>query len=206
MFFVKKESVMEKLILSEVEVEAICERLANEMDKQMDKDESNLPVLLGIMNGALPFMYQLVKSIKHPNEIDTMQVSSYNGTVSTGELIVKKKPERNLEGKDVYIIEDIIDTGLTMHLLRKYIMDVYKPRHLYVVIMIKRQVDKPHYQEVADFTGVVLEEQRYIVGYGFDYYGIGRCLPYVFVPSEEDFKTWDAILMKDNPDYKNKKK
>ena len=47
---------MEKLILTEVEVEAICKRLADEMDKQMDKDESNLPVLLGIMNGALPFM------------------------------------------------------------------------------------------------------------------------------------------------------
>ncbi len=78
---------MEKLILTEVEVEAICEKLAHEMDKQMDKDESNLPILLGIMNGALPFMYQLVKSIKHPNQIDTMQVSSYNGTASTGELI-----------------------------------------------------------------------------------------------------------------------
>lgn len=197
---------MEKLILSEVEVEELCKRLADQMDQQMDKDGSNLPVLLGIMNGALPFMYQLVKNIKHPNEIDTMQVSSYNGTSSTGELIIKKEPERNLEGKDVYIIEDIIDTGLTMHLLRKYILEHYKPAHLYVVIMVKRQVEKPHYQEIADFTGVVLEEQRYIVGYGFDYYGIGRCLPYVFVPSEEDFKTWDAILAKDNPDYKNKKK
>lgn len=197
---------MEKLILSEIEVEELCKRLADQMDQQMDKDGSNLPVLLGIMNGALPFMYQLVKSIKHPNEIDTMQVSSYNGTSSTGELIIKKEPERNLEGKDVYIIEDIIDTGLTMHLLRKYILEHYKPRHLYVVIMVKRQVEKPHYQEVADFTGVVLEEQRYIVGYGFDYYGIGRCLPYVFVPSEDDFKQWDAILAKDNPDYKNKKK
>ena len=197
---------MEKLILTEVEVEAICEKLAHEMDKQMDKDESNLPILLGIMNGALPFMYQLVKSIEHPNQIDTMQVSSYNGTASTGELIIKKKPERNLEGKDVYIIEDIIDTGLTMHLLRKYIMDTYHPRHLYVVIMIKRQVDKPHFQEVADFTGIVLEEQRYIVGYGFDYHGIGRCLPYVFVPSEDDFDKWDAILEKDNPDYKSGRK
>ncbi len=197
---------MEKLILSEIEVEELCKRLADQMDQQMDKDESNLPVLLGIMNGALPFMYQLVKNIKHPNEIDTMQVSSYNGTSSTGELIVKKEPERDLEGKDVYIIEDIIDTGLTMHLLRKYILENYKPRHLYVVIMVKRQVEKPHYQEVADFTGVVLEEQRYIVGYGFDYYGIGRCLPYVFVPSEDDFKEWDAILAKDNPNYKDKKK
>jgi len=193
---------MEKLILSEIEVEELCKRVAAEMDKQMDEDDSNLPVLLGIMNGALPFMYQLVKNIKHPNEIDTMQVSSYNGTASTGELIVKKKPDRVLEGKDVYIIEDIIDTGLTMHLLRKYIMDTYKPRHLYVVIMIKRAVDKPHYQEVADITGTVLEEQRYIVGYGFDYYGIGRCLPYVFVPSEDDFKKWDEILLKDNPNFK----
>ncbi|MCQ2799417.1 MAG: hypothetical protein MJ228_01465 [Bacilli bacterium] len=193
---------MEKLILSEIEVEELCKRVAAQMDKQMDEDGSNLPVLLGIMNGALPFMYQLVKNIKHPNEIDTMQVSSYNGTASTGELIIKKKPDRVLEGKDVYIIEDIIDTGLTMHLLRKYIMETYKPRHLYVVIMVKRAVDKPHYQEVADFTGVVLEEQRYIVGYGFDYYGIGRCLPYVFVPSEDDFKKWDEILLKDNPDFK----
>lgn len=193
---------MEKLILSEIEVEELCKRVAAQMDKQMDEDGSNLPVLLGIMNGALPFMYQLVKNVKHPNEIDTMQVSSYNGTASTGELIIKKKPDRVLEGKDVYIIEDIIDTGLTMHLLRKYIMETYKPRHLYVVIMVKRAVDKPHYQEVADFTGVVLEEQRYIVGYGFDYYGIGRCLPYVFVPSEDDFKKWDEILLKDNPDFK----
>lgn len=196
---------MEKLVLSEEQVEELCANLAKQMDDQMDKDGSNLPVLLGIMNGALPFLYQLVKNIKHPNEIDTMQVSSYNGTASTGELIIKKKPERNLEGKDVYIIEDIIDTGLTMHLLRKYIMDTYHPKHLYVVIMVKRNVANPTYAEVADFTGVVLDEQRYIVGYGFDYYGIGRCLPYVFVPSEDDFKAWDEILTKDNPDYKKKK-
>lgn len=196
---------MEKLILSEEQVESLCADLAKQMDEQMDKDGSNLPVLLGIMNGALPFMYQLVKNIKHPNEIDTMQVSSYNGTASTGELIIKKKPDRVLEGKDVYIIEDIIDTGLTMHLLKKYIMEAYHPRHLYVVIMIKRKVNQPVFEEVADFTGTVLDETRYVVGYGFDYYGIGRCLPYVFVPSEDDFKKWDEILLKDNPDYKKKK-
>jgi hypothetical protein len=72
--------------------------------------------------------------------------------------------------------------------------------------MIKRQVEKPHFQEVDDFTGIVLEDQRYIVGYGLDYPGSVRCLPYVFVPSEDDFDKWDAILEKDNPEYKSGRK
>ena len=162
---------MEKLILTEVEVEAICEKLAHEMDKQMDKDESNLPILLGIMNGALPFMYQLVKSIKHPNQIDTMQVSSYNGTASTGELIIKKKPERNLEGKDVYIIEDIIDSGMTMaHMIET--LEHQNPASISVCSLLVKpdalKVEIPIHYRAMDIPN------DFIVGYGLDYDGFGR--------------------------------
>ena len=119
---------MEKLILTEVEVEAICEKLAHEMDKQMDKDESNLPILLGIMNGALPFMYQLVKSIKHPNQIDTMQVSSYNGTASTGELIIKTLKDCYDDSFEIKFFTDKIDDNIIGTLEKYKDYEVYDVR------------------------------------------------------------------------------
>ena len=185
---------MEKLILSEDEIVRVCSRLAKEIDSKLDETKNGVPVLVGIMNGALPFLYELVKHIKHPIEIDTIKASSYSGTETTGKVNITKEPDINLEGRDVILVEDIIDTGITMHYLREYVKEKYKPKNLYICILVKRETEKAQYDELADFTGLSTDEQRYIVGFGFDYYGLWRNEPYVFVPSKKDIEEWDKII------------
>ena len=188
---------MEKLILSEDEIVRVCSRLAKEIDAKLDETKNGVPVLVGIMNGALPFLYELVKHIKHPIEIDTLKASSYSGTETTGKVNVTKEPDINLEGRDVILVEDIIDTGITMHYLREYVKEKYKPKNLYICILVKRETENAQYDELADFTGLSTDEQRYIVGFGFDYYGLWRNEPYVFVPSKKDIEEWDKIIEDD---------
>lgn len=188
---------MEKLILSEDEIVRVCSRLAKEIDSKLDETKNGVPVLVGIMNGALPFLYELVKHIKHPIEIDTIKASSYSGTETTGKVNITKEPDINLEGRDVLLVEDIIDTGITMHYLREYVKEKYKPKNLYICILVKRETEKAQYDELADFTGLSTDEQRYIVGFGFDYYGLWRNEPYVFVPSKKDIEEWDKIIEDD---------
>ncbi len=185
---------MEKLILSEDEIVRVCSRLAKEIDAKLDENKNGVPVLVGIMNGALPFLYELVKHVKHPIEIDTLKASSYDGTATTGKVNITKEPDINLEGRDVILVEDIIDSGITMHYLRNYVKEKYKPKNLYVCVLVKRETEKVQYDELADFTGLSTDEQRYIVGFGFDYYGLWRNEPYVFVPSQKDIEEWDKIL------------
>ena len=188
---------MEKLILSEDEIVRVCSRLAKEIDSKLDETKNGVPVLVGIMNGALPFLYELVKHIKHPIEIDTIKASSYSGTETTGKVNITKEPDINLEGRDVILVEDIIDTGITMHYLREYVKEKYKPKNLYICILVKRETEKAQYDELADFTGLSTDEQRYIAGFGFDYYGLWRNEPYVFVPSKKDIEEWDKIIEDD---------
>lgn len=188
---------MEKLILSEDEIVRVCSRLAKEIDSKLDETKNGVPVLVGIMNGALPFLYELVKHIKHPIEIDTIKASSYSGTETTGKVNITKEPDINLEGRDVILVEDIIDTGITMHYLREYVKEKHKPKNLYICILVKRETEKAQYDELADFTGLSTDEQRYIVGFGFDYYGLWRNEPYVFVPSKKDIEEWDKIIEDD---------
>ncbi len=191
------ETRMEKLILSEDEIVRVCDRLGKEIDETLQANDNGIPILLGVMNGALPFMYELIKHVNTPCQLDTIKVSSYDGTATTGEVKVQKGPDHSLEGKDVVIIEDIIDTGITMHFLKDFIQRTYHPKNLYVCILIKRDSKDCKYNELADFTGLTTDEQRYIVGFGFDYYGLFRNRPYVFVPSIKDIKEWGAIIEED---------
>ena len=188
---------MEKLILSEDEIVRVCERLGNEIDAKLDESNNGVPVFVGVMNGALPFFYELVKHIHHKIQLDTIKVSSYDGTGSTGKVTVQKHPDHNLEGRDVILVEDIIDTGITMHYMKEYIKENYKPKHLYTCILIKRNNLNLKYDELADFTGLETDEQRYIVGFGFDYYGILRNEPYVYVPSMKDIQELNELLEED---------
>ena len=197
---------MEKLILSEDEIVRVCERLSNELDAKLDENDNGVPVFVGVMNGALPFFYELVKHIKHNIQLDTIKVSSYDGTGSTGKVTVSKEPDHNLEGRDVVLVEDIIDTGITMHYMKEFIKEKYKPKNLYVCVLIKRKNLNVQYDEISDFTGLTTDEQRYIVGFGFDYYGILRNKPYVYVPSQNEIQELDALLEEDKKNHADMKK
>ena len=115
---------MEKIILSEEDIKKCCIKLGKDIDKYLKKvDDVGIPVFLGVMNGGLPFMFELIKRVETPCLVDTVQVSSYEGTSSTGKVNVTKEPDNPLKDKVVILVEDIIDTGLTMHFLKQHIKE-----------------------------------------------------------------------------------
>lgn len=148
--------------------------------KQLDKlYEGRKPVVVCILKGSVVFFSDLIRTMKTPLTIDFMSVSSYgNGTKSTGELTVKKDLSTDIKGRDVLIVEDIIDSGNTLYNLKK-LLNSRAPSSVNIVTLL----DKPERREVPmepEYTCFVIEDE-FVVGYGLDYAEQYRNLPYVGV-------------------------
>ena len=186
-----------KIYFTEEQLKAKVAELGAQITEDY-KDAKEDIYCVGILKGASVFYTDLVRNINLPVHFDFMIASSYgNGTESSGSVKILKDLDYDVEGKHLIIIEDIIDTGITMHYLKQFIKDHYKPKNLYVCVLVKRNNLNLKYSEIADFTGLTTDEQRYIVGFGFDYYGLWRNEPYVFVPSQKDIQEWNRILEED---------
>ena len=151
-----------------------------ELGAQISKDyEGESVYLICILRGAAPFACELAKRITVPVTIDYMTTSSYGaGTVSTGEVRIKSDVEIPVEGRNVLIVEDIIDSGNTLH----YLLDVFKNRNAKSVRLCT-MLDKPERREVAvdvDYVGFTIPDE-FVVGYGLDYDQKYRNLPYIGV-------------------------
>lgn len=137
-------------------------------------------VLLGLLKGCIPFLAELIKHINRDIEIDFLDVSSYHGgTASTGQIIIKKDISLDITGADVLIVEDIVDTGLTL----KEVMDILKrrrPKSIDTVTLL----DKPEGRTVAHITPKYIGytiPKKFVVGFGLDYNELYRNLPYIGV-------------------------
>ena len=151
-----------------------------EMGKKISEDYAGEEVyIICILRGASFFACELAKRITVPVIIDFMTTSSYgSGTVSSGVVTIKSDVEIPVEGKNVLIVEDIIDSGNTLH----YLLDVFKDRNAKSVKLCT-MLDKPSRREVhvdVDYTGFVIED-KFVVGYGLDYDQRYRNLPYIGV-------------------------
>lgn len=171
---------MEQDILENVKVlyeEEVLQNRIAELAKQIDEDyKGKTIVVISVLKGAVFFTVDLVKKMKTPVELELMQVSSYEGTESTKKIKIKKDLDHSIEGKDVLIVEDIIDTGHTLKHLKEYLM-TKKPNSLKLAVL----ADKKERREVdvkVDYTGFEIPN-KFVIGYGFDYNEIGRNLPYV---------------------------
>ena len=102
--------------------EKVRTRIREMADTISEKYKGQTVVLLGILNGSVFFLTELAKQMSVPVEIDFMAASSYVGTDSTGKVLITKDLSRSIEGRNVLIVEDIIDTGQTLHLLRKMLL------------------------------------------------------------------------------------
>jgi hypoxanthine phosphoribosyltransferase len=139
-------------------------------------------IMIGVLKGAFIFMADLIRYLNSPCIVDFIRVASYgSGTVSSGKIEIKKDIETDIEGKDVLIIEDIIDTGLTI----SFLMDKLKernPNSLKVCVFL----DKKHRREIelnADYVGFTMDE-GFVVGYGLDCNEMDRFLADVCVIKE----------------------
>ena len=104
-------SDVEKVLISEQEIKEICSRLGAQISKDY---EGKKPLLVGLLKGSVPFMAELMKHIDIDMEIDFMKASSYSGTHSTGTVTITRDTTTNMEGRHVLLVEDIVDTGLTL--------------------------------------------------------------------------------------------
>lgn len=180
---------MEKVILGQGELQAIAKRLGQEISQDYAGKEKP-PVLLCVMKGAMNFAADLMKYLTIDVYFDYVQVSSWSGTKSTGEIKMLKDVSVDLKGRDVIVVEDIVDTGLSMHYLYEYLKKNYSPSSLKVCVLF----DKPSGRKIefkADYVGHCLEGNEFLVGYGLDYNGYGRNIPVVFVPSKDEIEAWD---------------
>ena len=159
--------------------EELAKRIA-ELGDQISKDyEGETVFLVCILKGAAFFATELAKRITVPVIIDFMATSSYGaGTVSTGEVKIKKELDLDPEGQNVIIVEDIIDSGNTLHFLSKYFQDRNAKS-----VKLCTMLDKPDRREVdvpVDYTGFTIPDQ-FVVGYGLDFDQKYRNLPYIGV-------------------------
>jgi hypoxanthine phosphoribosyltransferase len=174
---------VEKVLVSEAELDAIVTRIAAEIDRDYAGDNKKL-VLLCILKGSLVFMGDLMKKIKVPVEIDCMKVSSYGaGTETTGQIHIALDLLRpDIETCDILVVEDIIDSGVTLSHLTKY-LKLKGAKSVKTCTLL----DKPSRRKVdfvPDYRGAEIPDE-FVIGYGLDYAEMYRALPFVGVLKPE---------------------
>ncbi len=164
--------------------EQIRARVA-ELGAQISADYAGRELtLVSVLKGSLPFMADLMRAITIPVAIDLMEVSSYGGTAteSSGLVRILKDLSSSIDGRDVLIVEDIIDTGLTLNYLIRYLRGK-NPRSLHICTLLdkpaRRLVDIP-----IDYLGFTIPDQ-FVIGYGLDYGEHYRNLPFIGVLKPE---------------------
>lgn len=156
---------------------AKLEKRIEEIAKQIEKDyEGKEIVLIGILKGSVMFMAELAKKIRNNVILDFMDVSSYEGTESTGKIKINKDIRDSIEGKDVIIVEDIIDTGRTLTEVIEYLKQK-NPNSLKITTMLSKPSRRVKELNV-DYIGFAIED-KFVVGYGLDYDEKYRNLPYI---------------------------
>ena len=167
---------MERILLTEADIQARVEELGRQISRDFAGRE---PIFVGVLKGSFVFMADVLRCIDLPCSVDFMAVSSYGaGTESSGRVRIDKDLGHDIKGRDVVILEDILDSGTTLHYLLKVLAE-RGPDSLAVYTLL----DKParRKKEVkAEMTGFTIPD-AFVVGYGLDYDEKYRNLPYIGV-------------------------
>ena len=168
------------VLISEEELDKRIRELGAQISREYEGKELHM---ICVLKGGVFFMVELAKRITVPVSLDFMAVSSYgSGTVSSGSIRIKKDLDESIEGKDVLIVEDIIDSGITMSNLMALLRD-RKPASVKLCALLskpsRRQVDVD-----IDYCGFEVPDE-FLVGYGLDYAEVYRNLPYIGVLKPE---------------------
>ncbi len=160
-----------KILISKTQIQERVASLALEIERDFPASSQPL-VVVGVLTGAFIFAADLIRQMKRPLEVDFVQLSSYGSAeISSGDVQWKKRPSISLEGRDVLILEDIIDTGHTVKALREWANGCGARRFKIAVFL-----DKPSRRQVpvdADFVGFKIED-HFVLGYGLDLDGLYR--------------------------------
>lgn len=163
-----------KPYISSGEIDTCVRRMASEIDRDY-KDKQ--PLFIAILSGSFMFASDLFKHISVPAEICFIKLASYKGTRSTGNVITSIGLDVELHERDVVIIEDIIDTGRTLHAFLPQ-LEHQHPKSLKICALLHKP-ESMIYPVNIDYLGFSIPE-KFVVGYGLDYDGLGRNLPEIY--------------------------
>ena len=168
---------MEYKILKKISEEDIRKKVEEIARSISEEYKDNEPVLIGILNGSFIFIADLIRKISVPSEVDFIRLASYgSNSISSGKIKLTKDSELLLRGKPVIIVEDIIDTGLTLSYLIKHIKKK-SPESIRVCTLINK-FGRRQKEIGIDYRGFDIED-GFLVGYGLDYSEKYRHLPYI---------------------------
>ena len=166
---------IERVLITAEEIE----EKVTELGKKISADYAGKnPIFVGVLKGCFIFMADLMRHVSIPCTMDFMSVSSYSGTSSTGAVKINKDLNQNIEGRHLILVEDILDSGVTLNYLKNYLM-VRKPASIAVATLM----DKPARRKAdiyADYSCFEIPD-AFVVGYGLDYNERYRNLPYIGV-------------------------
>jgi hypoxanthine phosphoribosyltransferase len=167
---------IEEVLFTQEEIVELSKKLGKKISEDYD---GKVPVLIGLLKGSIPFLAELMKHITIDMEIDFMHVSSYRGTTSSGAVVLKKDLSDSIKGRHVLLIEDIVDTGLTI----KEVVHLLQDRNT-LSVEIVTLLDKPEGRTVQGiqpkYVGAIIPK-KFVVGFGLDFDGLYRNLNYIGV-------------------------
>lgn len=164
-----------KVYISKNDIDLAVQGLAS---KLMDDYGGKDPLFLGVLNGSFMFLSDLLKQFAAPCEIGFLKAASYQGMKSSGQVTFYEAGEMDYNGRDVIIVEDIVDTGTTLNALHNYLAE-FEPKSIKIcTLLFKREA----YAQSLPIDYVCFEtENKFLLGYGLDYDGYGRNLPEVYI-------------------------
>ncbi len=173
------ERAIERVLISAEEIE----RHVSEIGKQISIDFAGKdPIFVGVLKGCFIFMADLMRHVSINCSMDFMAVSSYKGTTSTGAVKINKDLNENIEGRHIILVEDILDSGITLNYLKNYLLG-RNPASISIATLM----DKPARRKAdvyADYSCFEIPD-AFVVGYGLDYNERYRNLPYIGVLKPE---------------------
>lgn len=172
----------ERILLTEEQIQKRTEEIARCLDEDY---RDSMPVVICILKGSLVFCSDLIRKMKTPLMLDFMKVSSYGNSAVSGELHIKQGLSSDIKGKDVLVVEDIVDSGKTLYFLKSYLL-----REGAKSVKMVTLLDKPERRKFPmqpDYTCFEVEDE-FVIGYGLDYAEKYRNLPYVGILKREVYE------------------
>ena len=172
-----------KVLITQEEIQERIAQMGKEISQEYaDKD----PVILGVLKGVVVFYADMIRHITVPCQMDFMCLSSYHGTTSTGNMIVKQDMSVDVTGRHVLILEDIFDTGGSLDFTYRYMMSKNPASVKICTLLDKPERRRPGITLKPDYVGFTIPN-AFVVGYGLDYNEHYRNLPYVGVLKPEAY-------------------
>ena len=167
-----------RVLIPAEEIDKAVSRVAEQLNERY---EGRTPIFLGVLSGSFHFLSDLVRKIDFESQVTFVKLSSYNGTESTGNVTQQLGIDIDIEGRDIIIVEDIVETGHSMSYLLDY-LKAKRPASVAICTLFFKP-DKFLYNYKIDYTALSIGNE-FIVGYGLDYNQLGRNLKDIYVIDE----------------------